>query len=95
MSPGFDNEVAATDALDLVTDATPEEMKGFIENADFTFSKFGFVKVKFEESNEQNERLSAVAPLSAQKDNTITTSTTDSEIRGILPNPLRKLKSSI
>jgi tRNA nucleotidyltransferase/poly(A) polymerase len=37
------------DDVDLVTDATPEEMKSFIENADFTFSKFGFVKVKFEE----------------------------------------------
>lgn len=34
--------------VDLVTDATPEDMKTFLENADFTFSKFGFVKVRFE-----------------------------------------------
>lgn len=36
------------DDVDLVTDATPEEMKEFLEDADFTFSKFGFVKVRFE-----------------------------------------------
>lgn len=36
------------DDVDLVTDATPNEMKMFLEDADFTFSKFGFVKVHFE-----------------------------------------------
>ncbi|MCQ2086998.1 MAG: hypothetical protein MJZ37_02870 [Bacilli bacterium] len=34
--------------VDLVTDATPDEMKGFLLDADFTFSRFGFVKVPFE-----------------------------------------------
>ena len=34
--------------VDLVTDATPKEMKEFLDDADFTFEKFGFVKVKFE-----------------------------------------------
>ncbi len=34
--------------VDLVTDATPKDMKEFLTDADFTFSKFGFVKVKFE-----------------------------------------------
>lgn len=36
------------DDVDLVTDATPEQMKEFLDDADFTFSKFGFVKVRFE-----------------------------------------------
>lgn len=30
--------------MDLVTDATPEEMKCFLEDADFTFAKFGSIK---------------------------------------------------
>ena len=34
--------------VDLVTDATPKDMKEFLTDADFTFEKFGFVKVKFE-----------------------------------------------
>ena len=34
--------------VDLVTNATPKDMKEFLENADFTFEKFGFVKVHFE-----------------------------------------------
>ena len=34
--------------VDLVTDATPNDMKEFLNDADFTFAKFGFVKVKFE-----------------------------------------------
>ena len=36
------------DDVDLVTDATPEDMKAFLEDADFTFSKYGFVKVHFQ-----------------------------------------------
>ena len=52
------------------------------------------VKVKFEETSKIQEKLSAIAPTEAQEDNTITTSTTDSEIRGILPNPLRKLRKA-
>lgn len=34
--------------VDLVTDATPEQMKEIVENGDFTFEKYGFVKVKFQ-----------------------------------------------
>lgn len=34
--------------VDLVTNATPKDMKEFLTDADFTFEKFGFVKVKFE-----------------------------------------------
>lgn len=33
--------------MDLVTDATPDEMKKFLTDADYTFSKFGSVKLKF------------------------------------------------
>lgn len=33
---------------DFVTDATPEEMKKFLLDANYTFEKFGTVKVKFE-----------------------------------------------
>ena len=53
------------------------------------------VKVKFEEKEAIPELLSAFAPLSAAKDNTITTSTTDQEIRDILPNPIKKLKKAL
>lgn len=35
--------------VDLVTNATPKDMKEFLTDADFTFEKFGFVKVKFED----------------------------------------------
>ena len=30
--------------MDLVTDATPDESKSFLENADYTFARFGTVK---------------------------------------------------
>ena len=50
------------------------------------------VKAKYVEKNVQPEALSDYAPLFASEDNTITTSTTDKEIRSILQNPLRKLK---
>ncbi|MDO5330382.1 MAG: hypothetical protein Q4F15_02980 [Bacillota bacterium] len=36
---------------DLVTDATPEQMKSFLPTADFTFARFGSIKLK-EEGNE-------------------------------------------
>ena len=32
--------------FDFVTDATPEEIKSFLPDADFTFAKFGSVRVK-------------------------------------------------
>ena len=35
--------------MDLVTDATPLEMKEFLPDADYTFSKYGSVKVKIGE----------------------------------------------
>lgn len=38
----------ALDDIDLVTDATPNDMKRFLLDADFTFEKFGYVKTKFE-----------------------------------------------
>jgi len=50
-------------------------------------AKASAVKVKFEEKEEITENL-----LEITKDTTVTTSTTDSEISGILPNPLSKLK---
>ena len=34
--------------IDLVTDATPKEMREIIKDGDFTFEKFGFVKTHFE-----------------------------------------------
>ena len=58
-------------------------------------AKASAVKVKFEEKAAIPELLSAFAPLSASKDNTITTSTTDQEIRDILPNPIKKLKKAL
>ena len=33
------------DDYDFVTDATPDEMKEFLENADYTFSKFGTIRL--------------------------------------------------
>ena len=33
--------------MDLVTDATPEEEKIFLDNADYTFSKYGSIKLKY------------------------------------------------
>lgn len=35
--------------MDLVTDATPSEMKEFLSNADYTFEKYGSVRLKIEE----------------------------------------------
>ena len=55
-------------------------------------AKANAVKVKFEESKTVAEKLAAFAPTHASKDNTITTDTTDQEIRDRIPNPLRKLK---
>lgn len=37
------------DDYDFVTDATPEEMKTFLFDADYTFAKFGTVKVKIDD----------------------------------------------
>ena len=72
---------------DIIAKKTMDVYKETIKS-----SKAKAVKVKFEERKEAGELLSAKAPLTASKDSTITTSTTDSEIRGILPNPLRRLK---
>ena len=36
--------------MDLVTDATPSEMKVFLESADYTFEKYGSVKVKIDDA---------------------------------------------
>ena len=33
--------------MDLVTDATPEEEKDLLDNADYTFEKFGSIKLKY------------------------------------------------
>ncbi len=38
------------DDMDLVTDATPNEMKEFLNNADYTFEKYGSVKLKIEDT---------------------------------------------
>ena len=35
--------------MDAVTDATPEQMKAFLSDADFTFAKFGSVKCHYSE----------------------------------------------
>ena len=35
--------------LDVTTDATPNDMKKFLENADYTFERMGFVKCKFQD----------------------------------------------
>lgn len=35
--------------MDLVTDATPEETKTFLDNADYTFERFGSVKFKYKD----------------------------------------------
>ena len=35
--------------MDLVTDATPEDVKSFLENADYTFERFGSVKFKYKD----------------------------------------------
>ena len=35
--------------MDLVTDATPEDTKSFLENADYTFERFGSVKFKYKD----------------------------------------------
>ena len=74
---------------DIIAKKTMEVYKDTIRLA-----KANAVKVKFEETSKVQEKLSAIAPTEAAEDNTITTSTTDSEIRGILPNPLRKLRKA-
>ena len=35
--------------MDLVTDATPSEMKEFLSNADYTFEKYGSVRLKIDD----------------------------------------------
>jgi len=56
-------------------------------------TKASAVKVKFEDKEKLVEKEEVTATIRAeQKDTTITTSSTDSEIRGILPNPMRKLR---
>lgn len=53
------------------------------------------VKVKFEDKEKTTIAETVTAPTKVEeKDTTITTSSTDSEIRGILPHPLRKLKKA-
>ena len=37
------------DDMDLVTDATPNEMKEFLNEADYTFERFGSVKLKYQD----------------------------------------------
>ena len=74
---------------DIIAKKTMDVYKDTIKLA-----KANAVKVKFEETSKAQEKLSAIAPTEAKEDNTITTSTTDSEIRGILPNPLRKLRKA-
>ena len=74
---------------DIIAKKTMAVYKETIKTA-----KANAVKVKFEESKTANEVLSADAPTRATKDSTITTSSTDSEISGILPN-LRKAKGLI
>lgn len=36
--------------MDLVSDATPEEEKEFLENADYTFERFGSIKLKYKDT---------------------------------------------
>ncbi len=36
--------------MDLVTDATPSEMKEFLKSADYTFEKYGSVKLKVDDT---------------------------------------------
>ena len=36
--------------MDLVTDATPSEEKEFLENADYTFERFGSIKLKYKDT---------------------------------------------
>jgi hypothetical protein len=74
---------------EIIAKKTMEVYKTTIKTA-----KAKAVKVKFEESKVANEKLSADAPTHAAKDNTITTSSTDSEISGILPS-FRKVKGTI
>ena len=40
--------IALTD-MDLVTDATPEEEKSFLEHADYTFAKYGSIKLIYKD----------------------------------------------
>ena len=36
--------------MDLVTDATPSDEKEFLENADYTFERFGSIKLKYKDT---------------------------------------------
>lgn len=36
--------------MDLVTDATPEEEQEFLDNANYTFAKFGTIKLKYKDT---------------------------------------------
>ena len=69
---------------DIIAKKTMKVYKDTIKSA-----KASTVKVKFEDKEKISENATVEA---SEKDTTITTDTTDSEIRGILPNPLRKLK---
>ena len=73
---------------DIIGKKTMDVYKQTIKEA-----KAAQVKVKFEETNTIAEKLASFAPTKPSKDSTITTSTTDREIRGII-NPLRKLKEN-
>ena len=73
---------------DIIGKKTMDVYKQTIKEA-----KASQVKVKFEETKTVAEALAAFAPTKPSKDSTITTSTTDREIRGII-NPLRKLKEN-
>ena len=55
-------------------------------------AKASTVKVKFEDKEKITNAITETINTISEKDTTITTDSTDSEISGILPNPLRKLK---
>ncbi|MBR3281529.1 MAG: glycosyltransferase family 4 protein [Clostridia bacterium] len=82
-------KVVAEYNWDIIAKKTMDVYKDTIKLA-----KANAVRVKFEESKSVAEKLASFAPTKAEEDTTITTSSTDSEIRGILPNPLRKLRKS-
>ena len=74
---------------DTIAKNTMKVYKDTIKSA-----KASTVKVKFEDKEKNTNSISenTVVNSLSEKDTTITTSSTDSEISGILPNPLRKLK---
>ena len=56
-------------------------------------AKASTVKVRFEDKEKASDKLQiATTILSGEKDTTITTHSTDTEISGIIQNPLSKLK---